>query len=611
MLIKVRSPESTKPPAISGKPEKGQVLSCSTGTWNGSPTSYEYQWWRDEDETEIEVASGSNKYSVQEADVGNALRCAVTATNAGGSTTRMSEPVVVAKPGTPPKNLSRPEVSGSPAAGQELTCSPGTWSGNPTQFSYQWVRNKGRSEEDVLELGGASKYRVVSSDAGQYLTCDVTAISSEGKGEAASTELHVKGIKPVILARSPPQVVGGSHVGEVLTCVRGEWEAEPKPAYAYRWLRAGVEIKGATSSSYTIQTEDRGLSLSCVVTASNSEGSGEAASAGVHIPGAKPEVLKEPVIEGEKEVGDALACVKSEWSGAPTPTLRYQWLINGTAIEAQNPENTFRVSSADRGLEVECEVIAENSEGGASGKTSVKIPGVPPIPLIRPHITGAAALGQTLTCEPGIWEGKPPPVFRYQWLRDGAPISSATSGTYVVEPADQGHLLSCDVTAINSEGHVELESEHNAAIPERAANSGGSQGGGSTTVTPETEPTAEEILRALGTQLVRAFAAPKLSAVAKAGGYSFSLVGPTVGSVVGEWYEFVRGANGKTIKLVVAEGKTVYSKRLVKETVRLRLTTKGRRALAGKKQITLRAKVTFTGSHGVKVSWLDPILLKH
>ncbi len=62
---------------------------------------------------------------------------------------------------------------------------------------------------------------------------------------------------------------------------------------------------------------------------------------------------------------------------------------------------------------------------------------------------------------------------------------------------------------------------------------------------------------------------------------------------------------------MVAEGKTVYTKRLVKQTLRLRLTVRGLRALAHKKQITLKAKVTFTAPHGVKVNWLDPILLKH
>ncbi len=89
-------------------------------------------------------------------------------------------------------------------------------------------------------------------------------------------------------------------------------------------------------------------------------------------------------------------------------------------------------------------------------------------------------------------------MFRYQWLRDGTAIASATAATYVVEPADQGHLLSCDVTAISTEGRVEIESEHNAAIPERVVAASGTQSSGSTTVTPETKSTAQDILRALG-----------------------------------------------------------------------------------------------------------------
>ena len=75
---------------------------------------------------------------------------------------------------------------------------------------------------------------------------------------------------------------------------------------------------------------------------------------------------------------------------------------------------------------------------------------LPPSNTSRPSIGGSATVGSTLTCSPGGWTGAP--IFAFQWLRDGAPVSRAASSTYAIAAQDAGHSLLCRVSATNAAG---------------------------------------------------------------------------------------------------------------------------------------------------------------
>lgn len=90
------APSNSVAPAVTGTPTQGKVLSTDNGTWTGSPTSYAYQWQRDNSGggtySNISAATSST-YTLGSSDVGCRVRCVVTATNANGSTAANSNAV--------------------------------------------------------------------------------------------------------------------------------------------------------------------------------------------------------------------------------------------------------------------------------------------------------------------------------------------------------------------------------------------------------------------------------------------------------------------------------------------------------------------------------------
>lgn len=85
-LLTPNPPNNIGLPSIAGFAVKGQTLTCSTGSWGGSPSSYTYQWVNS---LTGNVGTGST-YVLQASDVGARMTCIVTAINTYGSATATS-----------------------------------------------------------------------------------------------------------------------------------------------------------------------------------------------------------------------------------------------------------------------------------------------------------------------------------------------------------------------------------------------------------------------------------------------------------------------------------------------------------------------------------------
>ena len=204
------APAVVAPPTITGTAALGQTLTENQGSWNNNPTSYSYQW-EDCDGagsncSAITGATGQT-YVTTTTDDGHTLTVQETASNASGSTTATAAtttalptppsppspvpaptPVPVPAPVPAPVDASPPTVSGTPALGQTLTESHGSWSNAPTSYAYIWERC-GLTGTNCAAIPGAiaQTHTLTTADIGHTLRAQETASNASGAGAAATS----------------------------------------------------------------------------------------------------------------------------------------------------------------------------------------------------------------------------------------------------------------------------------------------------------------------------------------------------------------------------------------------------------------------------------------
>lgn len=171
-------------------------------------------------------------------------------------------------------NTVAPAIAGTPAEGDTLTASTGTWSGTvPITYTYAWSDGTTGSTDTLS-----------AADVGKSISVTVTA-----KNSAASVSVTSASVGPVaspLLGSVPfntqlPALRGTATQGDSLMVSKGSWSNRPT-SYSYQWqlCKSGVcsHISGATKSSYKLGSADVGDTLDAIVTAKNAYGSTTATS---------------------------------------------------------------------------------------------------------------------------------------------------------------------------------------------------------------------------------------------------------------------------------------------------------------------------------------------
>jgi hypothetical protein len=216
-------PVESAAPLISGGSAAGRAfvgdrLSCSPGRWSNEPSTLTYTWASDG--AAIAGASGQT-YVVAAPELSQTLTCAVTASNAGGSSLpALSAAVAVVVPqpvsSAPPSisSAGTPAISGSAVVGERLRESHARWSNAPTSYSYQWQRCD-RAGGHCHAIAGAkgSSYTLSAADVGSTIRVLETASNARAKSVAAPSHVTAVVTPPAPGTLLTATAVDAAHAG--------------------------------------------------------------------------------------------------------------------------------------------------------------------------------------------------------------------------------------------------------------------------------------------------------------------------------------------------------------------------------------------------------------
>lgn len=186
------APVNSGAPAISGSFVVGQTVTCAPGTWSNTP-SFTYQW------TSATTAGGAystislatqQTYTIPVTQVGNFLKCIVTATNTAGSASATTPATTQILFPAPVASIA-PLVTGNQLPGGQLVVSTGTWDNFPTSYAYQWEISVDGIVWGPIANQITAAYTSVAGDIGKLVRASVTATNGTGSTTATSNAARI------------------------------------------------------------------------------------------------------------------------------------------------------------------------------------------------------------------------------------------------------------------------------------------------------------------------------------------------------------------------------------------------------------------------------------
>ena len=292
-----------------------------------------------------------------------------TAGNDSGSITITSNDpntptATVALSGTGTSSSLAPTITTQPAnqtvtAGQTATFS--VVAGGTAPLSYQWQKNG-------VNIAGATagSYTTpatATTDSGSTFRVVVTNTAGSATSTAATLTVNATAVAPTITAQPVNQTVTAGQTATFTVVAGGT------APLSYQWQKNGVNIAGATGTSYTTPataTTDSGSTFDVVV--SNTAGSvtSNAATLTVNAAVVAPTITTQPV---NQTVTAGQTATFTVVAGGTAP-LSYQWQKNGVNIAGATATSYTTPATATTDSGSTFRVVVTNTAGSVTSSAA-------------------------------------------------------------------------------------------------------------------------------------------------------------------------------------------------------------------------------------------------
>jgi hypothetical protein len=325
------------------------------------------------------------------------------------------------------------------------------WIGSPTNTRFASGTSMAAPHVAGAVARLMSEGRSGSFDFTSFLRSANPGVVSSGASGDPSSMLFIASGTSEFTATPAPTIRGSATVGETLTASVGSWTPEAN-SVRYEWFSSGSSTSIGSSQTYEPDTKDIGETITVRVTGSRPGFQSKTVSSAATDPVSAGKAFTSapsPTLTGVAIVGETLTATLGTWD--PTPTsVTYQWFnSNSTSPISGATGPSYLVRNSDVGGTLTLRVTASRSTFAktvvSSTPTSVVRAGLPFTSAPAPTITGAAAVGQTLTAAIDGWEPAPSTT-TFQWFRSGTSTPVGTGSTYLVRSFDLGRTISVQAT---------------------------------------------------------------------------------------------------------------------------------------------------------------------
>ena len=423
----------------------GQTASFSVTATGTAPLSYQ---WR-KNGTNISGATSSSYTTPATTTSDSGSTFSVVVTNSAGSATSNNATLTVNPAAVAPSITSQP-ASQTVTAGQTANFSVTATGTAP--LSYQWRKNG----TDIPGATSASYTTpaTMTADSGSSFAVVVTNSAGNATSNNATLTVNAPAVAPSITSQPASQTVTAGQTATFSVTASGT------APLSYQWRKSGVNITGATSSSYTTPattTAYSGSAFSVVVTNSAGSATSNTATLTVNAAAVAPSITSQP---GSQTVTAGQTATFSVTATGTAP-LSYQWRKNGTNISGATSGSytTPATTTTDSGTSFS--VVVTNSAGSVTSNAAtltVNAAAVAPSITSQPSNQTVTA-GQMATFNVSATGTAP---MSYQWRKNGTNITGATSSSYTTPACattDSGSTFSVMIS--NSAGSI---TSNNAAL---------------------------------------------------------------------------------------------------------------------------------------------------